>query len=105
MLSWLLSFVPEWVWMVLFLAVALLTFKFWWPIWRALPATAQIAILGVVATLAGVLFGQRWGGQAERERQRLRDAAANKNRLETNEEIRRLTDPQRRKERERWERD
>lgn len=105
MLSWLLSFVPEWVWVVLFIAGALVTWQFWYPIWRALPTSAQIAILGVIGTVLGVLFGQRWGGKAERERQRLRDATAVKTRLETNEEIKRLTDPARKKERERWERD
>lgn len=105
MFSWLLSFVPTWVWVVVIAAAILLTAQFWMPIWRMLPRAVQIAILGVAGTIGGVMWGRSRGEKAARERQAVRDAEANKRRLETADEIRRMSDPERQKERQRWERD
>lgn len=102
MFSWLLSFVPTWVWVVLIAAAVLLTAQFWMPIWRALPTSVRLVVLGVLGTLGGILWGRSRGRKDARDEQARRDAAANRRRLETEEEVRRLTDPERRKERDRW---
>lgn len=108
-MAWIIDWLPWWFWWIAVGAAAFLTAPYWLPaalwVWGRLPPWAKGALIAAAAVLTAYVAGRNRGRRNAADEQARRDAEASKRRLETNEAIRRLTDPERSKERERWERD
>lgn len=90
MITWLLSFVPLWVWLLIAAITLGVTFQFWGPIWLALPRPIKTVLLAIGGGLAIFLGALHLGGKRERERRDKANANAIKNRLEIENEVRDL---------------
>jgi hypothetical protein len=90
--------IPLWGWLVIFGVPVLALLYFFGPIllpiWRALPLSVRVALLGVGAGILAY-FGGRYRGRANAdEEQRRRDAEALKKRAEVDHEVDKLSDKQ-----------
>jgi hypothetical protein len=108
-MSWLLDFLPWWTWYAAVGITLCLTVPWWWPFatwaWSIMPNWLRGALGGAVAIMAAYLAGRNRGTSNERARQQARDAKATKTRLETNDAVDKLSDPDRKRALDRWMRD
>lgn len=108
-MSWILDWVPWWVWWVLIGGAAIALAPLWVPIgrgiWAILPNWARIGLVGLVGVLTAYLAGRNRGRRNALEEQRRREAQAIQKRLEVNRRVDRMTPEEANKEDERWVRD
>lgn len=104
-LSYLLNFIPWWVWTVI--AVVLLA-VFWQPVmafWLGAPKWLKGLILGAGALLTAYVAGRNKGSKDERDRRVKADAHAIQNRKDVDDEVRNLSPSDVDKRLDRWRRD
>lgn len=108
-MNWIIDWVPWWLWFVLGGGGLLATMSLWLPlataVWSALPTPVRFLLGGFLAALAAYLAGRNRGRSNAKDEAAKRDAAATKNRLETNKEVSNMSKDQREKELDRWRRD
>ncbi len=108
-MSWLLSFLPWWVY-YLAIAVALAaTAQLWLPgalsIWGRMPNWLRLVVGGVVTAVATYFIGANKALREERERERQRDARAIEARRKINLDFDTAKPDEQEKRRQRWDRD
>lgn len=83
--------VPFWVWLIVIGVALAFTAQFWMPIWLALPRWLKAVILGAGAILAAYGFGRNKGFRDEQARNKARADNATRNRLEVEQDVKRMS--------------
>lgn len=104
-MSWLLDFVPYWLWIVIAGVALVATMPWWSAIWALMPRPLKVALGAAGGLLVAYLAGRNRGAANEKQRQKDADAQAVKRRLETNAEVNNLDRPAVDKQLDRWVRD
>lgn len=108
-MSWLLDWMPWWVWPALIGLALLVTMNLWLPvatlIWNRLPVSVRWVLVGVGTAGLAYLAGRNRGRRNALEEQRRREAQAIQKRLEVNRRVDRMTPEEADKEDDRWVRD
>jgi len=104
-MSWILDYVPYWVWVVAAVAALAATYPFWSAIWFALPNWLKIALIGTAGLIVAYLAGRNRGTKNAKDAQDKANAQATKQRLETNAEVTNLNAADRKRQFDKWLRD
>lgn len=108
-MSWILDWLPWWIWWAAAGVAALLTFQLWFPIalavWNLLPGWARAALIGAAGVITALLIGRNQGARNEAERQRQRDARAAQARVQSDARVDRMSDADKDKAMKQWQRD
>lgn len=104
-MSWIIDYVPWWVWVFLAAGALIATYPLWSSIWLILPRWLKVALIGIGSVTAAYFAGRNRGLKNERERQAKANAEATKRRLDTNAEVDRMRPADRDKSLDKWMRD
>lgn len=88
MISWILDFVPYWVWIIVVGIALAATYQIWFAIWLALPRWLKTAIIATASLGLVYLAGRNRGAAGERDRQKKASEQAARRREEIEDEIR-----------------
>lgn len=100
--SWLINFIPWWMYVIAAVIALALTWQMWWAIWLVLPLWMKVGLVFIGVSITLYIAGKNAGAKTERDKQREREAGAVNQREQIDATIRKLDDAALQKRLDRW---